>query len=168
MNNLEKKYLYVGCGRHRLKGFLHADVNVTKTFGKKNDFMNFDFFCDIKSEIPVKDNSLKFIYSRGTLEHLTYRELINHLIICWNKLEINGIVRMVVPDFDSMLDRYLKKKDNVKEVARFSEVDEDLPTDDHYDLLIARLLYHDHYYIHNLHSMKKILNKCGFSNVKKK
>ena len=77
----KSKYLYVGCGSHRMDGFIHADISVYKLSkiadpGKRK----IDIICDITERIPLPDESLEVIFSRDTLEHLTWYELINHLI----------------------------------------------------------------------------------------
>lgn len=96
------KYLYIGCGNHRMSMFTHADINLGKN--KKG---NPDIFCDITKHIPLPNDHVDLIFSRGTMEHLIYSEFIN------------------------------------------------------------RMLYHDHFYLHNFHTVSKALTKCGFINIRK-
>ena len=61
MNN--SKYLYVGCGAHNLRGFLHADISVYKLSKIKSHEQNkIDIFCDITKKIPLKDGSIKLVF----------------------------------------------------------------------------------------------------------
>ena len=50
--------------------------------------------CDITEKIPLPDKSIKLVFSRDTLEHLTWEELINHFIECNRILEDNIIMVM--------------------------------------------------------------------------
>ncbi len=155
--NKKKTRLYVGCGNHRLDGFIHTDINILKNKHPNPP----DFLCDMTHHIPLEDNNVDFIWSRGTIEHLTYRELVNHFLECARILKHGGIVRSVVPDFDKMINDYKKKKH-----LKFDEILPDLPNNNYVETFITQVLYHDHYYLHNEYTLKKILGSCGFSNAK--
>lgn len=166
MNN--SKYLYVGCGSHYLKGFLHADISVYKLSKNKLHQRNkIDIFCDIAKYIPLEDKSMKLIFSRDTLEHLTWKELINHFIECNRILEPEGIIRMSLPNFDKMIDRYRNKDEDLEDAIKNSEISTHIsPIENHTDLFINRVLYHDHYYLHNFDTIKRALEKCGFGEIR--
>jgi predicted SAM-dependent methyltransferase len=66
-----------------------------------------DILADITKHIPLESNSVSLIFSRATLEHLTFTELINHFIECHRLLKKGGVVRMLVPDFDIMIKNYM-------------------------------------------------------------
>lgn len=162
------KFLYVGCGAHQLDGFIHADISVYKlskiTEVKKKKI---DIICDITENIPLPDNSMELIFSRDTLEHLTWNELINHFIECNRLLVDGGIIRMTVPNFDKMIEKYNDKSENLTEAIKNSEVSTIIsPIENHTDLFINRILYHDHYYLHNFDTMKRALEKCGFGEAR--
>ena len=74
--------LYVGCGNHRLPGFTHVEINVFKQFKKGGDVGPPDILCDITKHIPLPNNSVTMVFSRATMEHLEYQELVNHLLEC--------------------------------------------------------------------------------------
>ena len=166
MNN--SKYLYVGCGAHNLRGFLHADISVYKLSKIKSHEQNkIDIFCDITKKIPLKDGSIKLVFSRDTLEHLTWKELINHFIECNRILESNGVIRMSLPNLDKMIDRYKNKDEDLDYAIKNSEVSKHIsPLENHTDLFINRILFHDHFYLHNFDTMKRALEKCGFGRIK--
>lgn len=158
----ELVYLYVGCGNHRLRGFTHVEVNPMKQFKNGGDVGQPEILANITETLPLEDQSVSLIFSRATLEHLTYPELINHFIEC-NRLLKNdaGYVRIIVPDLDKMVQDYLNK------VFRpAGEPDPNLPCENHTDYFITRLLYHDHYYLHNEDTITRALEKTGFGEVK--
>ncbi len=158
------RYLYIGCGNHRMEKFTHADLNIGKN---KSGFP--DIFCDISNYIPLPNNHVELIFSRGTMEHLKYAELINCFIENYRILKKGGVVRMLVPDFDIMIKKYLNKKienKQQKEMARWNMY-ERMPTDGVAETFINSVIYHDHYYLHNFDTLSKALKKCGFVNIRR-
>ena len=74
---------------------------------------------------------------------------------------------MTLPNMDKMIERYHKKDENLENAINSSEISTLLsPIENHTDLFINRILYHDHFYLHNFDTMKRALEKCGFSEVK--
>jgi len=98
------KYLYLGCGNHRMPQFTHVEINIGKRKVGPPDII-----ADITQHINLPDNSVDLIFSRATMEHLTYPDLINCLLENHRLLKKGGIVRMLVPDFDIMIQDYLNK-----------------------------------------------------------
>lgn len=161
------KFMYVGCGNHRMKGFDHVEINVRKQFKKGGDVGEPEIIADITTHIPVNNNSYDLIFSRATLEHLKYPELINHLLECHRIIKTGGVVRMSVPDFDIMIKNYLEKTEDLDIAVSESEVNQGFPIENHTDLFVNRVLYHDHYYLHNFDTLKRALEKCGFSHIRR-
>lgn len=162
-----EKLMYVGCGNHRLKYFDHVEINVMKQFKNKGNVGTPEIIADITKKIPVQDNSYHMVFSRATLEHLTYPELINHLLECHRIIAPSGVIRMSVPDFDIMIKNYIEKSEDLEIAISESEIDPNLPIENHTDLFVSRVLYHDHYYLHNFDTLSRALKKCGFSNIRR-
>lgn len=158
-------YLYVGCGNHRIKGFTHVEINPGKKFKKGDNVGHPDIMADITERIPLPSGSVSLIFSRATLEHLTYRELINHFLECHRLLKKNGVVRMVVPDLSAIVQNYLDKKMTPPESR--GDINPDFPCKNYVDDFIRRLLYFDHYYLHNFDTLNRALIKTGFSNARR-
>lgn len=158
---VDEIWLYVGCGDHRLPGFTHVEINPWKQFKNGGDVGPPEILADIVEHIPVETASVSLVFSRATIEHLTYPELVSHLVECNRLLMDQGIVRMVVPSLDKMVQDYL---DKIVQVP--GEYDPNLPVENHTDSFIARLLYHDHYYLHNLDTLSRVLEKTGFGNAR--
>lgn len=155
-SNTQPKLVYVGCGHHRMNGFLHVEKNVYKHKAGLPEIL-----ADITVKIPLADNSVDLVYSRNTLEHLTYRELINHLLECQRMLKTGGYIRMVVPNFDMWINEYehqMYRDDR--------EYNPDLPNENYTETFIANVLYHDHYYLHNFSTLKSALEKTGFTQIR--
>ena len=159
------KYVYVGCGNHRLKDFIHIDIDYSKRFKNGEKVSEPDFICDITEKLPFKKNSVDLIFSRETLEHLTYRELINHLIECHKVLKIGGRVRISVPDLDIMVQNFLNRDKTSLKQKDFWEIDKDFPIENHSEFFVAQTMYHDHRYNHNFETLSSSLKKVGFENI---
>lgn len=154
-------WLYVGCGNHRLAGFTHVEINPWKQFKRGGNVGPPEILADIVERIPLETASVSLIFSRATIEHLTYPELVSHLVECNRLLVDHGTVRMVLPSLDKMVKDYL---DKIVEIP--TEHDPNLPVDNYTDAFIAKLLYHDHYYLHNLDTLSRVLEKTGFGNAR--
>lgn len=74
---------------------------------------------------------------------------------------------MCLPDFDLMIKDYLDKK-YIPNSELMDEVDMIGPNENYTDSFINRILYPDHFYIHNYDTLFRALKKCGFSNIKRK
>ena len=161
----KKKYLYVGCGNNRLDGFLHLEIDYAKKFKNGVEIADPEFLCDITKKLPFLDSSVELVFSRETLEHLTYRDLINHLIECHRVLKKGGKVRICVPDLDLMVQNFINRDKDFKVERETWEINEDLPTDNHSEFFVAKIMYHDHYYNHNFETLSNCLKKVGFDNI---
>ncbi|MFH1522433.1 MAG: methyltransferase domain-containing protein [Patescibacteria group bacterium] len=150
------KLVYVGCGHHRMKGFIHVEISIAKDKSGPPDILT-----DITEKIPLPGNSVDLIFSRATLEHLTYRELVNHLLECRRILKKGGCIRMLVPDFDIFINNY-----NNKIYWNDFEKDPDFPNENYVDTFVALTYYHDHYYLHNFNTLERALKKTGFTKVR--
>ena len=103
------------------------------------------------------------------MEHLKYAELINCLLENFRLLKKGGVVRMLVPDFDIMIDKYKKNEDSKISSSEMKSFDlyDQMPLNGASETFAARALYHDHYYLHNFSTLSNALTKCGFINIRK-
>lgn len=159
--------LYVGCGNHRLPGFTHVEINVSKQFKKGGDVGAPDILCDITKHIPLRDDSVTMVFSRATMEHLEYQELTNHLLVCRRVLKKGGVVRMIVPDFDIMIQNYQDRTEDLEKADRESDFNDSMPRETYSEVFNQRALYFDHRYLHNFETLSKALERTGFSSIKK-
>lgn len=86
----------------------------------KNDWENLDIIFNYKLEHqllkPFKSNSINLIYTSHCIEHLKFETTSLLLNDCYRILSPGGILRIVIPDTDKLLDIYNhnKKKDGFK------------------------------------------------------
>ena len=68
-------------------------------------------YCNAYKRIPERDKSVDLIYICHMIEHLDQEETSNILQECKRVLKPGGIVRIVVPDFDRLVDSYNQDHD---------------------------------------------------------
>ncbi|WP_199311831.1 class I SAM-dependent methyltransferase [Phormidium tenue] len=87
------------------------------------DWDNFDFVANSEhvvphnliAGLPAKDDSYDFVYHSHLLEHFSFYQAPIFLQECFRVLRPNGILRVVVPDLESVVNGYLdalKKVEN--------------------------------------------------------
>ena len=121
--------LHIGCGINALDGFINLDNNVF-IFIKNIPFITnilsllkfipnwfTEFikvakekniqYCDVSKTIPFNNSSIDFIYSCHMLEHLDKEEANVFFDESYRVLKSNGILRIAVPDFQHLIDKYI-------------------------------------------------------------
>lgn len=134
--------LHLGCGKKILPGFLHIDII---------PFDHLDYVYDISNLDFIESLTIDEIYASHVLEHFN-RKKIMFVLKEWNRLLVNnGILRLAVPDFSSIVEQYNENK-NVEE--------------------LEGLLYGGQTYEYNFHHItfdikyiSKLLTEAGFTNI---
>ncbi|HWP91112.1 MAG TPA: methyltransferase domain-containing protein [Thermodesulfobacteriota bacterium] len=92
--------LHIGCGKKKIPGLVNIDAN---------PLAKSDLLYDVRVRLPFSNDSVKFIYSGGTLEHFYPDELSNILKEFYRVLQKDGVLRIVVPDLEKSTKAYLEK-----------------------------------------------------------
>lgn len=96
--------LHLGCGKLYLKNWVNIDLNES-CVDMKHDVKNFkDVF---------ENDTIDEIYISHTLEHFSRTELIDVLCEYNRILKFGGILRIAVPDLDSIFQLYNENKSNI-------------------------------------------------------
>ena len=104
------KYLNIACGN---------------IFIDNEDWINIDFTtnspsikkADLLSGLPFKNNSFDVIYSSHFIEHIPKEQLETFLADCLRVLKPNGVIRLVTPDLEFLINEYvenIKSKSTLK------------------------------------------------------
>lgn len=90
-------YLNVGCGNK-----LHKDwVNVDMASNSKDVVV-----ANLLKGIPFPDESFDVVYHSQVLEHFPKEKAQNFIKECFRVLKPDGIIRVVVPDLENIVDEY--------------------------------------------------------------
>lgn len=119
MNN--KIYVQFGAGNEAIPGWLNFDASPTlriqkiPLFGRiVRPWLNCVFddeiqYGDIVKGLSLKDNSVDGLFCSHVLEHLTLADFSLSLNNCYRYLKQGGIFRIIVPDLDWYITRYLSE-----------------------------------------------------------
>jgi len=137
-----KKFLHIGCGERYIPGFIHIDVR---------KFPHVDICTPGDNLSMFQDNSVDLIYNCHVLEHFRRNDMEKVLKEWYRILKPGGILRIAVPDFEKLVEVYLKYKD--------------------LDLIIGPLYgrqdYSEnfHHTVFDFNTLKALLLRVGFSKV---
>lgn len=142
--------LHLGSGKRYIPGFIHIDIN---------KFPHIDYIHDIRTLPMVKNNTVDLIYFCHGIEYFDRIE-IKTVLKEWKRvLEMGGILRLAVPDFEALVKVYKKYKDLDKIIGplygRWEVIKNHKPI----------VIYHKTVYDFN--SIKNVLEEAGFKNVRK-
>ena len=133
--------LHLGCGKLYLKNYINVDIE-SKIADIKHDIVKLDF---------INNEKVNEIYICHVLEHIKRQDTIN-LFLEWNRLlQKNGVLRISVPNFESIVKIYQKNK-NISELIGLINGGQ-------------RNNYDIHYICYDLKIMKEILETCGFTDI---
>jgi len=127
------RFINIGCGSNPIRGFINYDYNLFILFGKipvinilieyfkfipkhfidlmKLSKKNTIKYCNASKRIPELNNSVDLIYCCHMLEHLDKYETELFLNECHRVLKPDGVMRIVVPDFDRLISEYKDHND---------------------------------------------------------
>lgn len=112
--------LNLGCGAVTPAGWTNVDwalgarlarVPLLGSLARKLGIFNLDWspeitLHDLTRPFPWKDDSVDFVYSSHTLEHLDRSHGVAFLAECFRVLRVGGRVRIVVPDLAALVEEY--------------------------------------------------------------
>ena len=154
-----KEYLDVGCAGNLHEGFIHLDHRWQP---------GIDICRDITRGIPLANHAVKGIFTEHCLEHLPLHAADFVLAEFKRVLKPGGVLRIIVPDGEMYLTRYSEIIRGVSGQA--------LPyaAQDVYDGLYSPIMSvnrifreHGHLFIYDFITMRKLLEKHGFIDIKK-
>ena len=94
--------LHLGCGEKLIPGFVHID---------RNHFDHVDYVKDIADLPMLSEHSVDLIYACHVLEYFHRDEAKDVLAEWYRVLKKGGLLRLAVPDFESIVKVYLKYSD---------------------------------------------------------
>jgi ubiquinone/menaquinone biosynthesis C-methylase UbiE len=94
--------LHLGCGKRYIPGYIHIDLA---------DYPHIDFKQRVDDLSNFADNTVDLIYAFHVLEYFDRFE-VKRVLAEWRRvLKPGGILRVAVPDFEALVEVYLKYKD---------------------------------------------------------
>jgi predicted SAM-dependent methyltransferase len=142
--------LHLGCGKRYLPGFLHIDLA---------DFPHIDHRADVRDLSFLPEGAAELVYASHVLEYFDRAEAIDVLRGWRRVLKPGGVLRVAVPDFETLVGVYLRGGDLGAVLGPL------------YGRMIVqalegeRTIYHRTAY--DFPSLKAVLEQAGFSGVRR-
>jgi len=111
-------------------------------------------YWDLRWGVPFKNNSVDIIFTSHFLEHLPKNDSYKFLKKCYKILKNRGVIRIVVPDINILLERYRGDY----------ETDPSFAAEEFNQRIFEG---GQHKYMYNFDLLYKILTEIGFKNTKK-
>jgi predicted SAM-dependent methyltransferase len=116
MNNnikTKSKYLNLGCGARSHKDWINVDLH-----SDQQDILAHD----LSERLPFDDNIFEVVYLSQVLEHIYKTDSPRLIGECYRVLKKGGIIRIVVPDLEDIVNNYLQAlKDSLKNPSKENE-----------------------------------------------
>ncbi len=102
----KKVLLNLGCGGNFRDGWINIDIN-----SPYPEVKNYD----LRKGIPFDNETADFIYSSHMLEHLSKSDAEKFISECYRVLKKDGILRLAVPDLETIAREYLTNLEEAKQ-----------------------------------------------------
>ncbi len=169
----------LGCGLAVTKGWINIDASLNALlanwpraaykllyrFSGANQYYSLEQYCvllgnhefihhDLSHSIPLKDQTVDFIYSSHFLEHLFKNDAERLLIDCYRVLKSDGVIRVSIPDLDYAISLYAQGEKD-KMLANYFFVED------------RGSFLSSHKYMYDFDSLKSLLEKIGFTQIER-
>jgi len=130
---------------------------------------------NLSKPLPFADNSVSAIYASHVLEHLYRSQALALISECKRTLKPGGVLRLVVPDLQSMVVEYLNSKRNGGSRSAADNLNEKLafrPSAPRTGNALVRFYhlwkdFHSHKWMYDSDSLVGYLEEAGFHEVAK-
>ena len=121
---------------------------------------------DVANGLPFKDNEVDYIYSSHMLEHLSRSKADYVLRECYRVLKTGGVLRLILPDLELLVEAYLKDKQAGDTAAADKFIEGlNLSGAGKSKRFINRIISQGHQWIYDFDSVVYRLSNIGFSEV---
>jgi SAM-dependent methyltransferase len=147
-----------------LKNTLHS-LKILPDQYYKNPWPTYILTLDIRNPLPFPSNSVDYIYTSHTLEHVEHYESKQILQECYRILKPQGIIRIVLPDLEKMMKEYLSSPNINTFLNRFYGYERSTQTKKDNPLL-KRLKHSPHQWMYTFPSLQELLQSIHFKDIK--
>ena len=152
-----KTYVDLGCGPNTRPGFINIDYQWNP---------GLDICWDLTRGIPLQDATVKGVFTEHCLEHFPLEGVEDILCECWRVLTPGGTIRIVVPDGELYLTRYVDKKRG-QAAAPLPYAESDVYEGLYSPIMSVNRIFNGsgHQFIFDFDSLALLLARTGFVNI---
>jgi len=144
--------LHLGCGYHRLAGWVNIDFIDTPAV---------DLKWNLSLPVPLNDNSCRFIFHEHVLEHFELERGEQLLRECYRLLADEGVLRIAMPCLEKTVDEYLTGE--WRAAAENTRHMPEVRSGAEYMNVIFR--HWGHQWIYDETELKRVLKGIGFDRI---
>lgn len=130
-------------------------------------------WMELTKQFKFADNTVDVIYSSHTFEHLTHEEAKFVFSECYRVMKKGAIVRIIVPDFEVLINQYLNNRIKIPENASlifsknsgYFEIPEPKNLRSLFKYYIQRK--NNHHFLYDEPGLKKQFSDAGFLEIKR-
>lgn len=125
-------------------------------------------YLDLTRPLPFEDASADAIYASHVLEHLYHADALRLLQECRRVLKVGGVLRLVLPDLEHMIQAYAASRDpnaafELNRQLLFREVER---PDSLWKRIYAALAdFHSHKFMYDARLLAHLLVEAGFRDI---
>lgn len=174
---VQTQKLNLGCGNQVLPDWINVDYALGAKLYKLPLFpwlnsqlklFNLEwhpdiFLWDLRQKFPWENNSIDVVYSSHTLEHFNKQQGLHFLKECYRILQPGGIMRIIVPDLNPIVQRYLKQEITADNFVDLLEVSYDNSHENLIKKIIAPLIKFPHKCMYDTNTLLRIMSVVGFA-----
>ena len=147
---LRRPRLHLGCGDHRLEGWINVDV--AKTFAA-------GLLADAAKGLPFANGSVAFIHCEDLLEHLDFASGVAMLAECRRVLREGGVLRILTPDLRALVEKVYRDADP----RQLAWCDRELSATGPCQAFNAHLRMNgEHRFVYDEEELTRVLRSVGF------
>jgi predicted SAM-dependent methyltransferase len=141
--------LHLGCGPRQLAGWANIDIS-----GPGN------LIWDLRRPLPVKPQSIRFIYTEHFIEHITRPDALALLGSCKTVLKEGGSIRISTPDLRQLAKDYIAGKMPTLSPELWNPL---TPC----AMLNEGMRLWGHQFVYDEDELVSLLNQVGFSRIRR-
>lgn len=159
--------IHIGCGDDYVPGWLNIDLFPAKDipYGSivKEGALVLRF--NMTKNLPVSDNTIKYIYASHFIEHLTFEEGLIFLKRCYKMMQSGGVIRLAFPDLELFIKKYYE---NDTEFFNKWQDANKIPIKSKGELLLLLAHGFGHKCVYDAEMIKLNMEQVGFINITRK
>ena len=158
-HNMDQINLHLGCGGHRIPGWINIDNFDYEANDSSRSGSNYDIKMDIRN-LRIEDETIDSILLVHVVEHFVRWEAIKMFQHYFHKLKPNGKLIMEHPDLDKCIEWYLKGKEAPHINTPIGNLN--MGFTQFYGNQWDRLDYETHRYVWTKTEIKSVLENIGY------
>jgi predicted SAM-dependent methyltransferase len=149
-------FLQIGCGLNIAPGFVNVDRHWSR---------GVDACWDITKGLPYSDASFRGVFTEHCLEHIAFDECASLLREIYRVMTSGGILRVIVPDGEHIIDYYVRIRAGADLAFPLDEQEYFTFTSTPMTEVNRAFYCYGHRFMYDYETMKKLMEIAGFKSI---